>query len=100
MRTKSLLLTILTLLLFVPLGLAQMHEPVDLDALYKIKNEGLKRSQVMDTLGYLTDIHGPRLTNSPNMRKAAEWAEGQLREPQRHEQQQREYRQQQKLRSH
>ena len=80
MRTKFLLLTMLTLLLFVPLGLAQMREPVDLDAVYKIKNEGLKRSQVMDTLSYLTDIHGPRLTNSPNMRKAAEWAEGQLGE--------------------
>jgi carboxypeptidase Q len=49
-------------------------EQVDLEAVYKIKDEGLQRSQVMDTLGYLTDIHGPRLTNSPNIRRAAEWA--------------------------
>jgi hypothetical protein len=49
-------------------------ERLDLDAIYKIKQEGFERSQVMETLGYLTDVHGPRLTNSPNIRKAAEWA--------------------------
>ena len=56
------------------------HERVDLDAIYRIKDEGLQRSQVMDTLSYLTDIHGPRLTNSPNIRKAAEWAMKRLTE--------------------
>jgi carboxypeptidase Q len=55
-------------------------ERVDLDAIYRIKDEGLQRSQVMDTLSYLTDIHGPRLTNSPNIRKAAEWAMKRLTE--------------------
>jgi hypothetical protein len=49
-------------------------ERVDLDAVYKIKDEGLQRSQVMDTLWYLTDVYGPRLTNSPNIRAAAAWA--------------------------
>ena len=46
-------------------------EPVDYDAIYKIKDEAINRSQVMDTLSYLTDVYGPRLTNSPNMRNAA-----------------------------
>ena len=49
-------------------------ERVDLDAIYKIKDEGLSRSEVMDTLWYLTDLYGPRLTNSPNLRAAATWA--------------------------
>jgi hypothetical protein len=49
-------------------------ERVDLDAIYKIKAEGLEQSQVMDTLWYLTDVYGPRLTNSPNIRAAAAWA--------------------------
>ena len=53
-------------------------EPVDYDAIYRIKDEGFERSQVMETLGYLTDIHGPRLTNSPNFVKAAEWAMARL----------------------
>ena len=46
----------------------------------RIKEEGLQRSQVMDTLWYLTDVHGPRLTNSPGMRAAAAWAEDRLRD--------------------
>ena len=58
----------------------QGHEPVDLDALYKIKQEGLKRSEAMKIMSYLTDVHGPRLTNSPGMRNAAAWTEGQLAE--------------------
>ena len=39
----------------------------------KIKDEGLNRSQVMQTLSYLTDVIGGRLTNSPNMKRANEW---------------------------
>jgi carboxypeptidase Q len=59
---------------------AQGHERIDLDAIYRIKDEGFQRSQVMDTLGYLTDVHGPRLTNSPNIRRAADWATKRLSE--------------------
>jgi hypothetical protein len=55
-------------------------ERVDLDAFYRIKDEGLQRSQVMDTAWYLTDVHGPRLTNSPRMHAAADWAIARLNE--------------------
>jgi hypothetical protein len=53
---------------------------VDLDAIYRIKDEGLQRSQVMDTAWYLTDVHGPRLTNSPGMHAAADWTVARLTE--------------------
>jgi hypothetical protein len=49
-------------------------ERVDYDAIYKIKDEGFQRSKVMDTLSWLTDVYGPRLTNSPGFRKAGDWA--------------------------
>lgn len=39
----------------------------------KIRDEGMNRSQVMNTLSYLTDVIGPRLTNSPGMKRANEW---------------------------
>ena len=52
----------------------------DLDAVYKIKDEGFQRSAVMELLGYLTDIHGPRLTNSPNIKAAATWTTTKMRE--------------------
>jgi hypothetical protein len=39
----------------------------------KIKDEGMNRSQAMQTLGYLTDFIGARLTGSPQMKRANEW---------------------------
>jgi carboxypeptidase Q len=51
----------------------------DYTAIYKIKDEGINRSQIMETLSYLTDVHGPRLTGSPQLRKAQEWTQDQLK---------------------
>jgi carboxypeptidase Q len=53
---------------------AQQAERVDLDAIYKIKEEGFQRSKVMEIMSWLTDVYGPRLTNSPGFRKAGDWA--------------------------
>ena len=44
------------------------------DPIARIRDEGLNRSQVMATLSHLTDIVGPRLTGSPQLRRASEWA--------------------------
>jgi hypothetical protein len=43
------------------------------DPIAKIRDEGMNRSQVMQTLSYLSDVIGPRLTASPNMKRANEW---------------------------
>ena len=42
------------------------QEKTDLSAINRIKAESLSNSKVMDTMFYLTDVYGPRLTNSPN----------------------------------
>src|SRR5437899_6550083 len=68
------------LLVAVPILAQISQEPVDLDGIGKIKDEGLNRSQVMETLSYLSDVYGPRLTGSPGIRKAQEWAQQQLKE--------------------
>jgi carboxypeptidase Q len=60
----------------VPFGTAQ---EVDLDVVHRIKHEAFEGSKVMDHLFYLTDVNGPRLTNSPGYRKAADWALATLR---------------------
>lgn len=39
----------------------------------RIRDEGMNRSQVMQTLSYLTDVIGARVTGSPNMKRANEW---------------------------
>ena len=44
------------------------------DPVARIRDEGLNRSEVMATLSHLTDIVGPRLTGSPQLRVASEWA--------------------------
>ena len=58
---------------FVPVS-AQQAERVDLNAIYQIKDEGFQRSRVMEIMSWLTDVYGPRLTNSPGFRKAGDWA--------------------------
>ncbi len=45
----------------------------------RIIEEGTKRSQVMATLSYLTDVIGPRLTGSPALKRANEWTRDKLR---------------------
>jgi hypothetical protein len=56
------------------------QEKVDWETASKIRDEGLNRSQVMDIVGYMADVLGPRLTASPSMRKAQEWAQQKMRE--------------------
>jgi hypothetical protein len=43
------------------------------EVIEKIKNEGMKNSKVMETLAYLSDVIGPRLTASPGMKRANDW---------------------------
>lgn len=49
------------------------------DPITRIKDEGMNRSQVMQTLSYLTDVIGPRLTASPNLKRANEWTRDQMK---------------------
>ena len=62
----------LLLFLLAPLLLAQ--EKVDLYTVNRIKAEEFQNSKVMENAFYLTDVYGPRLTGSPGLKAAAEWA--------------------------
>ncbi len=53
-------------------------QPPDLETLGRIREEGLKRSQVMEIARQLTDGFGPRLTGSPGLERAGEWARDQM----------------------
>ena len=53
---------------------AQATEKLDYAALSRIRAEGLQRSKVMESMTWLADIYGPRLTGSPAIRQAGEWA--------------------------
>src|SRR3954467_12408799 len=68
-------IAIAVLLLAVPVS---AQEPVNEAVVAQIRAEAFQRSAVMDTLSWLSDVHGPRLTGSPTLRQAAEWARDQL----------------------
>src|SRR4051812_25621386 len=61
----------------VPAGSAQPPKDPN-DPIERIKDEGMNRSQVMQTLSYLSDVIGPRLTGSPNLKRANEWTREKL----------------------
>ncbi|MCX6143459.1 MAG: M20/M25/M40 family metallo-hydrolase [Ignavibacteriales bacterium] len=71
---KRILGIVVLIAVFVSFGLAQMvAEKVDTVMINKIKEEGLKNSQVMNLLSTLSDIYGPRLAGSPDYKEAAAW---------------------------
>ena len=57
-----------------------LAQSVDRGAVNRIIAEGIDHSQVMVTAQYLTDVIGPRMTNSPAMRKAEDWTQAKFRE--------------------
>lgn len=59
---------------------ATAAENIDWNVANRIKAEAFDNSQVMDHLFYLTDVYGPRLTNSPGHRAAAEFVGKRLKE--------------------
>ena len=69
-------LVVLSLIVAAPA--AQNTERIDLDVNARIRKEGMENSQIPKTMHYLTDVHGPRLTGSPNHENAAKWAVKQM----------------------
>ena len=67
-------------LVAVALTQIRAEERVDLNAIHKIREEALQNSKVMDHVFQLTDVYGPRLTNSPGFFAAADWVVKQLKE--------------------
>jgi carboxypeptidase Q len=53
-------------------------ENPDLTMYHRIRDEGLQHSHVMEYASGLMDGIGPRLTGSPNLKKANEWTRDQL----------------------
>ena len=59
---------------------APASDAVNLEAMTQIRQEGFHNSKVMEIEGQLTDVIGPRLTGSPNMKRANEWTRDQFTE--------------------
>jgi len=59
---------------------AATSDAVNLDVMTQIRQEGFHNSKVMEIEGQLTDVIGPRLTGSPNMKRANDWTRDQFTE--------------------
>ncbi len=68
------------LVIVVIASLVYGGEPVDLDAVTKIRDQGFRHSQVMDIAWNLTEGVGPRLTGTPQELEAHEWAKAKMEE--------------------
>lgn len=78
-RTRTLAIALVA---FAVVGLhgQDARETLDYPVLARMQDEGLNRSQVMDHVGMLSDVYGPRLTGSPGFEQAAAWAMKRLTE--------------------
>jgi len=71
-------LVVCSLLFFSALAFSQTQEKVDLDMVTKIRYEGFRNSKIKDIAEGLLENIGPRLTGSPNMKRANEWTRDEL----------------------
>src|SRR5580765_1422624 len=71
MKRTALILLFLATAAALPLA---QNDKLDLATIGRIRDEGFNRSQVMDHIFWLADVHGPRLTGSPAIQQAADWA--------------------------
>ena len=80
--TLTLGLAALALAALAGLPLGATTEPVDYASLDKIKAQGLTaaNSQVMELASWMTDVYGPRLSGSPHIQRAGEWAAKTMKE--------------------
>ena len=70
----------LPIALFAVSALARAADAPDLATIHRIKTEAFENSKVMDHVFYLTDVNGPRLTNSPGFQSAGDWVVKRLTE--------------------
>jgi carboxypeptidase Q len=78
-KYASVLMVTAVLLVGIPLT-AQAPGNSELYAIHQIREEGFADSKVMEIISYLSDVYGPRLTNSPNIKEAAKWTIERLNE--------------------
>ncbi len=62
------------LIIFFHTAAVCAQEKVDLQMMQKIRDEATRNSQIPALAHYLTDVCGPRLTNSPGYRNAVNWS--------------------------
>ena len=66
-------------LITLSISTAQDSYPVNSKVIAQIREEGLQRSEITNTLSYMTDVIGARLTNSKAMYQAQDWVVSEMK---------------------
>ena len=75
MKKTSTVLLLLFCFLFQSVSAVRAQSVPNQEEVFgKIRREGMTNSQIMRTLHFFTDVYGPRLTGSPNLKAAGNWA--------------------------
>ncbi|MFC1476887.1 M20/M25/M40 family metallo-hydrolase [candidate division KSB1 bacterium] len=75
---SKILFVFITIVLLCSSAISQ--EKVYWDVVARIRAEGFGNSKIADYSGYLSDVIGPRLTGSPNIREAQQWTKEKMEE--------------------
>ena len=73
-RIKKSMMLLITTFMLLPAVAQTALEPIDTKAVELIRAEGLENSNVMNYMSWMTDVFGPRLTGSPALDAASNWA--------------------------
>lgn len=79
MKSKNLIVVVvLAFALLAHTAVGQGSSTEDINT--RIRKEAMENSQILNTLHFLTDVYGPRLTGSPKLVGAGKWAMKQMDE--------------------
>ncbi|MGI9166691.1 MAG: M28 family peptidase [Pyrinomonadaceae bacterium] len=78
LKRRAIALSLILSLLSLPVFAQSTERGADIRA--RIRKEGMEHSQILKTIHMLADVYGPRLTGSPNHKRAAEWAIKQMQD--------------------
>ena len=71
---KSTFVALCMTFVLIPAFAQSALEPIDQAVVDQIRAEGLENSNVMNYMSWMTDVFGPRLTGSPALDAASDWA--------------------------
>lgn len=71
LNRRAVALWLILSLLYLATPSQSRSQETDINA--RLRKEGMEHSQIMKTMHILSDVYGPRLTGSPNHKRAAEW---------------------------
>ena len=76
---RSLITSVAVIAAILATASVSLAQRPDADVLRAIREEGFQRSQALEIVSWLSDVYGPRVTGTPAIEAAGEWAADRMR---------------------